>query len=71
MFPVDIFTCLQAGISTERLTLALEPEAASIFCQALLATQGPGGDMSHADISATGSRYIVVDAGGRAVSEGI
>ncbi|XP_064603037.1 heat shock 70 kDa protein 12A-like isoform X2 [Liolophura sinensis] len=59
---------VQAGIPSEQVTLALEPEAASIFCQALLATKGSGGDMSDPDdISATGSRYIVVDAGGGTV----
>ncbi|XP_064601158.1 LOW QUALITY PROTEIN: heat shock 70 kDa protein 12B-like [Liolophura sinensis] len=47
---------LQSGILGDQLAIALEPEAASIFCQSLAD-----------DISRNGSRYIVVDAGGGTV----
>ncbi|XP_064601143.1 heat shock 70 kDa protein 12B-like [Liolophura sinensis] len=59
---------LQSGILGDQLAIALEPEAASIFCQSLLANSRSDDEFCDADdISGIGSRYIVVDAGGGTV----
>ncbi|XP_064601153.1 heat shock 70 kDa protein 12B-like [Liolophura sinensis] len=59
---------LQSGILGDQLAIALEPEAASIFCQSLLANSRSDDEFCDADdISRNGSRYIVVDAGGGTV----
>ncbi|XP_064601157.1 heat shock 70 kDa protein 12A-like [Liolophura sinensis] len=59
---------LQSGILGDQLAIALEPEAASIFCQSLLANSRSHDEFCDADdISRNGSRYIVVDAGGGTV----
>ncbi|XP_052816550.1 heat shock 70 kDa protein 12A-like isoform X2 [Mya arenaria] len=48
---------LRAGLDNDRIKLALEPEAASIWCQHI--------DISlKTDLSKTGSQYMVVDLGG-------
>ena len=56
-----MFSVLQAGIQDENLVLALEPEAASIFCKhdSLQLQQ-------RTEIASftPGSKYIVLDAGG-------
>ncbi|KAK3099987.1 hypothetical protein FSP39_013033 [Pinctada imbricata] len=46
----------QAGIKKEQLTIAIEPEAAFIYCQHLGMDQG--------EQVSTGTKYIVVDLGG-------
>ncbi|XP_060556060.1 heat shock 70 kDa protein 12A-like [Ruditapes philippinarum] len=59
---------LRAGIEGRRLTLALEPESASIYCrhQNISATNNAARDK---DISCfeVGTRYMVIDAGGGTV----
>lgn len=52
----------KAGIHNDNLSLALEPEAASLFCKYLPVERVSGG----AGISCfcSGSKYLVVDAGG-------
>ncbi|WAR31398.1 HS12B-like protein [Mya arenaria] len=52
----------EAGIASERLQLALEPEVASIWCQtdsldSIIALAGPG------------TRYMIVDLGGGSLKE--
>lgn len=60
-----MFLISQAGISTDKLTIALEPEAASIFCRHLsVETTVSGGNISIAKMS-VGTRYMILDAGGR------
>lgn len=51
---------IKAGIDTRRLMLALEPEAASVWCQTI-PTEAPG------CLSGPGSRYMVIDLGGGTV----
>ncbi|XP_064603115.1 heat shock 70 kDa protein 12B-like [Liolophura sinensis] len=59
---------MQSDILGDQLAIALEPEAASIFCQSLLANSRSDDEFCDAgDISRNGSRYIVVDAGGGTV----
>ena len=56
---------LQAGIDSNMLTIALEPEAAAIYVKHLPVDRrldGEGGDLFNT--FAPGSKYIVVDAGG-------
>lgn len=56
---------MQAGIDSDMLTIALEPEAAAIFVKHLpleRRVDGHEGDMLQT--FAPGSKYIVVDAGG-------
>jgi len=48
----------QAGIDPNRLQLAYEPEAASIWCE------HETSDAKHA-LSEPGSRYMVIDLGGK------
>lgn len=58
---------LQAGINPSQLTLALEPEAASIYCQHmhLINTNGPSNvDDTFKKIVEKGKKYMVVDLGG-------
>ncbi|XP_052280504.1 heat shock 70 kDa protein 12A-like [Dreissena polymorpha] len=51
----------QAGISSDKLTLALEPEAASLYCRHLPVKKD--GDCSLSTLKA-GTKYLVLDAGG-------
>ncbi|XP_053399339.1 heat shock 70 kDa protein 12A-like isoform X2 [Mercenaria mercenaria] len=51
-----------AGILRSKLMIALEPEAASLFCRHLAVQKGDE-DMSLASFK-SGTKYIVVDAGG-------
>ncbi|CAC5400314.1 unnamed protein product [Mytilus coruscus] len=53
----------QAGISPNKLLIALEPEAASIYCQ-YLPTQKLGGADPDIVVAPVGSKYIVIDLGG-------
>lgn len=55
----------QAGIDTEMLTIALEPEAAAMYVKHIpleRSVDGKKGDVFQTFSS--GSKYIVVDAGG-------
>lgn len=63
-FMLDTISLLQAGISPDNLRIALEPEAASIYCQYLHTEKHLGAD---ADIVASpvGTTYMVVDLGGK------
>lgn len=57
----------QAGISQDQLTLALEPEAASLYCRKVpvsVETTKDGGKVIAA--MQKGSKYIVFDQGGKA-----
>jgi len=60
---------LQAGLDGKRLTIALEPEAASYFCMHLPVTKMDITSFAaapRAQVSAfpIGTKYMVVDAGG-------
>lgn len=60
-----IYFVTQAGIDTELLTIALEPEAAAMYVKHLPVERivdGRKGDVFQTFSS--GSQYIVVDAGG-------
>lgn len=59
---------IEAGIDTNHLSLALEPEAASLFCK-YLPVEKVGGAGKETTISslAPGKRYVVLDAGGGTV----
>ncbi|XP_052798615.1 heat shock 70 kDa protein 12A-like [Mya arenaria] len=52
----------QAGIKEKKLTVALEPEAASLFCRHL-PVERSGNETSLGKLKA-GQRYLVLDAGG-------
>lgn len=55
--------CLQAGLQPLQIFIALEPEAASIFCNNL-ATERPE-NIADGFIKPTeGTKYMVVDIGG-------
>jgi hypothetical protein len=57
-YVVSLSFCLwKAGIDGQNLTIALEPEAASLYCKNM-----PGLD-SPAMLKA-GSKYLILDAGG-------
>ncbi|XP_060575989.1 heat shock 70 kDa protein 12A-like isoform X2 [Ruditapes philippinarum] len=55
---------VEAGISNDQLIIALEPEAASIWCQELQTEFQRSDDENVLGISAIGTRYMVVDLGG-------
>lgn len=58
-----IFFLFQAGISKSKLTLALEPEAASIYCNSLpLSKFVKGSGLEGFEV---GHKYLVLDAGGK------
>ncbi|XP_052816555.1 heat shock 70 kDa protein 12B-like isoform X1 [Mya arenaria] len=48
---------VKAGLDSDRIKLALEPEAASVWCQQINTSL-------ETDLSKTGSQYMVVDLGG-------
>lgn len=55
---------LKAGINTDHLIIALEPEAASIYCKSL--TDGNfKEDTNTVYPLQPGSKYLVLDAGGK------
>ncbi|XP_045207711.2 heat shock 70 kDa protein 12B-like [Mercenaria mercenaria] len=55
---------IKAGIVTERLTIVLEPEAASLYCRHLPIEAMLSGDNLLISELPTGSKYMVLDAGG-------
>ncbi|XP_053408431.1 heat shock 70 kDa protein 12B-like [Mercenaria mercenaria] len=55
---------VKAGIATERLTIVLEPEAASLYCQHLPVNTAVTDDSLTISEFPTGSKYMVFDAGG-------
>ena len=61
LYRLNIDYNLQAGIDTNDLTIALEPEAAALFVKHIQLKE-KGGDLFQT--FAPGSKYIVVDAGG-------
>ena len=59
--------CFQAGIDTRQLTISLEPECASLFCQYLPVDRFCGGGEAHCRLTAPGIVYMIVDLGGRSM----
>lgn len=56
---------VKAGITEKQLSIALEPETASIYCQHLqLTRQTDKGGASFLGVAETGTRFMVVDLGG-------
>lgn len=55
---------LQAGIKGNKLTIALEPEAASIYCQELRTNRENKDNIAFSETIKKGMKYIVVDLGG-------
>lgn len=53
---------LQAGIQDNQLIIALEPEAASIYCQYVKTKDISDPKLT---LSSPGTQYMVVDLGGR------
>jgi len=60
----NVFTPLQAGIPSKHLTIALEPEAASLFCQYLPVEKFSVRGASGFGDAKPGTTYMVVDLGG-------
>ena len=63
------FPMLQAGIKKENLTIALEPEAASLFCMHLpvdrMSIEGNLSESMRVSPFSKGRKYMVVDVGGK------
>lgn len=56
----------KAGILTEQLTICLEPEAASLYCQHLPTTKLMGNPGTQSFLSnSSGTKYMIIDLGGR------
>ncbi|XP_060596890.1 heat shock 70 kDa protein 12A-like [Ruditapes philippinarum] len=58
---------IKAGIMKEHLLIALEPEAASIFCRHLPVDKAEGEEEVSLASMKAGTKYMVVDAGGGTV----
>ena len=58
---------LQAGIDNDNLTIALEPEAASLFCRHLSVEKKATTTKTSIAKFTTGTNYLVLDAGGMAL----
>lgn len=56
---------MKAGIPTEQLTLALEPEAASVFVKEMNVKREIIDDVVSLTPYDPGTRYMVLDLGGR------
>lgn len=55
----------QAGIPSKHLRIALEPEAASLFCQFLPVERFNIGGQARFSEAKPGTTYMVVDLGGK------
>jgi len=55
---------LQAGIDGAQLSIALEPEAASVFCQLLPTDRIHGSEGAKFQVASPGTKYMVIDLGG-------
>jgi hypothetical protein len=56
---------LKAGILSKHLTIALEPEAASLFCQYLPVEKFSVGGQTKFSDAKPGTTYMIVDLGGK------
>lgn len=56
------YILFQAGIPGDSLSIALEPECASVYCQRLTSTNWKDNNSS---LFSAGKKYIVVDLGGK------
>lgn len=54
---------IKAGIRSECLTIALEPEAASMYCKKIQ-LEKLSGPNSEFQIFSPGNQYLILDAGG-------
>ena len=59
-----MYIFFQAGIDGQNLSLALEPEAASLYCK-YLPVERIGGSSKGVTCFRAGSKYLVLDAGGK------
>nr|XP_019921191.2 heat shock 70 kDa protein 12B [Crassostrea gigas] len=58
----------KAGILTEQLTLCLEPEAASLYCQRIPSTKLIGSPVTRPFLSfSAGTKFMIIDLGGKTV----
>lgn len=57
---------IKAGVRSECLTIALEPEAASVYCKKiqLAKLSEANSDEDGFDIFSPGNQYLILDAGG-------
>ncbi|XP_060574856.1 heat shock 70 kDa protein 12B-like [Ruditapes philippinarum] len=55
---------VEAGIPNDQLVIALEPEAASVWCQGIKTEIQRCNETNAFGISAVGTRYMIVDLGG-------
>lgn len=62
-----MFLWFQADIDGGQLSIALEPEAASLYCQFLPTDKIHGTEGASFAVADAGSRYMVIDLGGKIV----
>lgn len=56
----------KAGILTEQLTMCLEPEAASLYCQRLPSTKLMESPVTRPFLSfSAGAKFMIIDLGGK------
>lgn len=58
------FLFIQAGISDNQLSIALEPEAAALYCKILPIEKLAAGYQNNLSVFQPGTKYIVLDLGG-------
>lgn len=61
----------QAGIQSKDLIIALEPEAASIYCQELRTIVDKKTDKTFSETTKKGTKYVVIDLGGKLKSSSL
>lgn len=73
MLDIRKYLLIQAGIKKENLIIALEPEAASLFCMHLpvdkMAIEGNMQQSMRISPFSKGTKYMVVDVGGKLNSQ--
>lgn len=60
-----IFFFFQADIEGRHLSIALEPEAASLYCQYVPTDKIHGSEGATFSVGKPGSKYMVIDLGGK------
>ena len=64
IYVIYIFNLLKADIDGGQLSIALEPEAASLYCQLLPTEKLLGSEGAKFAVASPGTKYMVIDLGG-------
>ncbi|CAG2251357.1 unnamed protein product [Mytilus edulis] len=67
MLAIDVFGLVIGGIKNENLTLALEPEAAALYCRYIPQCISASGSTMSTTALEKGTKYLILDLGGGTV----